>query len=88
MYNLYGKIFANMAEERKYDDLEHMANSFEFLVEEREYEGVKKRSIAESLLSMYLYRVDWKEIARHYFKEKKEEEESDIEGLRELLREV
>ena len=80
-----------MAEEQEYEDLESMADSFKSLVEELEYEGVKKGSLAESVLSMYLHQVDWEEIAEHYFQEKEEEEEeeeSDIEGLRELLREA
>ena len=74
---LYGEIFSNMAEEQEYEDLEHMANSFESLVEELEYEGVqfKSGSLAESALSAYLHRVDWEEIAEHYFEEKKEEDE-------------
>ena len=78
-----------MAEEQEYEDLEHMAESFESLVEELEYEGVKPGSLAESALSAYLHRVDWEEIAEHYFEEKEEEEdEDDIEGLREVLREA
>lgn len=85
---LYSEIFLNMAEEQEYEDLESMADSFESLVEELEYEGVRKGSLAESALSAYLNRVDWEEIAGHYFEEKEEEEESDIESLREFLREA
>ena len=70
--NMYDEIFQNMAEEQEYDDLESMAESFKSLVEELEYEGVKQASLAESLLRMYLYRVDWEEIAQHYFEEKEE----------------
>ena len=84
---LYEEIFMNMAEEQEYEDLEHMADSFKSLVEELEYDGVRKGSLAESALSTYLNRVNWEEIAGQYFEEK-EEEESDIEGLREYLREA
>ena len=72
---MYEEIFLDMAEEQEYEDLESMADSFKSLVEELEYEGVKSGSLAESALSAYLHRVDWEEIAEHYFEEKEEEDE-------------
>ena len=84
---LYDETFSCLTEEQEYDDLESMADSFKSIVEELEYDGVRKGSLAESALSTYLNRVDWEEIAGHYFEEK-EEEESDIEGLREYLQEA
>lgn len=72
---MYEEIFLNMAEEMEYEDLESMADSFKSLVEELEYEGVKPGSLAESVLSAYLHRVDWEEIAEHYFEEPAVEEE-------------
>ena len=85
--NLYDEVFMNMVEEQEYEDLKHMADSFKSLVEELEYDGVRKGSLAESALYTYLNRVDWEEIAGQYFEEK-EEEDSDIEGLREYLQEA
>ena len=72
---LYEEVFMNMAEEQEYEDLESMADSFKSLVEELEYDGVRKGSLAESALSTYLNRVDWEEIAEHYFEEPVVEEE-------------
>ena len=68
----FGEIFTNMAEEQEYDDVEHMADSFESLVNELEFEGVRENSLAAEALGAYLNNVDWEEIAEHYFEEKEE----------------
>lgn len=81
----YGEIFANMAEEQEYDDCAHMADSFESLVNELEFEGLRSCSLAHQAVGEYLDQVNWEEIASHYFEEKEEESEEDIKGLRELL---
>ena len=72
---LYDEVFMNMVEEQEYEDLESMADSFKSLVEELEYDGVRKGSLAESTLSTYLNQVDWEEIAGHYFEEPAVEED-------------
>lgn len=84
---IYGEIFANMAEEQEYDDVEHMADSFESLVNELEFEGHRPVSLAHQALGEYLDQVNWEEIASHFFEEKEEESEEDIQDLRELLAE-
>lgn len=83
----YSELFVNMAEEQEYDDLEHMADSFESLVNELEFEGLRSCSLAHQAVGEYLDQVNWEEIAGHYFVEKEEESEEDIKGLRELLAE-
>ncbi len=83
----YEEIFANMAKEQEYDDVEHMADSFESLVNELEFEGLRSCSLAHQAVGEYLDQVNWEEIASHYFEEKEEESEEDIQGLRELLAE-
>ena len=64
---MYSEIFENMAEEQEYDDVDHMAESFEALVDELEFEGLKENSIACTAVGEYLDRVNWEEIAEHYF---------------------
>lgn len=83
----YEEIFANMAEEQEYDDVEQMAGSFESLVNDLEFEGLRGGTLAHQAVGEYLDQVNWEEIAGHYFEEKKEESEEDIQGLRELLAE-
>ena len=85
----YNEIFGNLCEEQEYDDVDHVADSFESLVNDLEFEGVTENTLAHNVLSEYLDRVDWKEIAEHYAADfelfKEEDEEKDMEELRELL---
>ena len=74
----YDEIFANMAEESEFDDLDCMADAFECLVDELEFEGVKENSLAYEALGAYLSEVNWEEIASHYFEEEISEDDKDI----------
>ena len=85
---LYSEVFVNMAEEQEYNDVEHMADSFESLVDEIEFNETKVGTLAHQAVGEYLEAVDWEEIAGHYFEEKQEDSEEDIKGLRELLAEA
>jgi hypothetical protein len=90
---IYTEIFANMAEEQEYDDVERMANSFEALVDGLEFEPLEKLNsnecgLAQQVVGEYLNRVNWKEIAGHYYQAPEEESEEDIKGLQELLAEA
>lgn len=74
----YSEIFSNMCEEQEFDDLDHLADAFESLVNELEFDGVTENTLAHDVLSDYLNQVDWEEIAKHYaydFDLFKEEEE-------------
>jgi hypothetical protein len=71
---MYEETFANMAEEQEYDDVQHMADSFESLVNELEFDGVTEYTLSYDLLSDYLNQVDWEEIAAHYYEEPQAEE--------------
>ncbi len=86
---MYSEVFVNLCEEQEYDDVDHMADSFESLVDELEFEGVTENTLAHNVLSEYLHQVDWKEIAEHYAADfdlfKEEDEEKDMEELRDLL---
>jgi hypothetical protein len=84
----YSEVFINMAEEQEYDDVEHMADSFESLVDELEFNELRVGTLAHQAVGEYLEAVNWEEIAGHYFVEKEEESEEDIKGLRELLAEA
>ena len=65
----YQEVFENMIEEQDYDDLEHVADSFEALVEELELEKLPVNSFAREVMEEYLGEVNWEEIAGHYFEE-------------------
>ena len=84
----YSEVFVTMAEEQEYDDVEHMADSFESLVDELEFNDLRVGTLAHQAVGEYLEQVNWEEIAGHYFEEKEEESEEDIKGLRELLAEA
>ena len=74
----YEEIFRNMCEEQEFNDLDHLADAFESLVNELEFDGVTENTLAHDVLSDYLNQVDWEEIAKHYaydFDLFKEEEE-------------
>lgn len=95
---MYQEIFSNMVEEQTFDDVEHLANAFESLVDELEFECLDQLKsnqcgLAQQLVGEFLQAVNWEEIAEHYvkdfdlFKEVGDSEE-DIQGLRELLAEA
>lgn len=62
----YSEIFSNMCEEQEFNDLDHLADAFESLVNELEFDGVTENTLAHDVLSDYLNQVDWEEIAKHY----------------------
>jgi hypothetical protein len=76
----YSEIFSNMCEEQEFNDLDHLAEAFENIVTELEFDGVTEHTLAHQALGEYLNQVDWEEIAKHYaddydlFKEEEEEE--------------
>ena len=86
---IYEEIFANMAEEQEYDDVEHMANSFESLVDELEFEPLEKLNsnecgLAQQVVGEYLSRVNWEEIAGHYYQAPEEEKEEPCDYVAEM----
>ena len=83
---MYGETFATMAEEQKYDDVEHMADSFEALINEIEVDVLNEGStgataFAKQCVGEYLDAVDWMEIASHFYEEESEEKDEDDEKL-------
>lgn len=62
----YGEIFSNMCQEQRYDDVEHVAESFEQIVDELEFQGLREGTLAHQAVGEYLDRVDWMEIAEHF----------------------
>lgn len=74
----YEEIFRNMCEEQEFNDQDHLADAFESLVNELEFDGVTENTLAHQALGEYLNQVNWEEIAKHYaydFDLFKEEEE-------------
>lgn len=71
---MYEETFANMAEEQEYDDVQHMADSFQSLVNELEFDYLKENTLAYDAVGTYLNAVDWEEIAAHYYEEPQAEE--------------
>lgn len=63
----YEEIFANMAEEQSFDDVEHMADAFQMLVNELEFQGLKENSLAHEAVGYFLNAVNWEELAEHYY---------------------
>lgn len=62
----YGEIFSNMCEEQQFDDVDHLAEAFEAIVAELEYDGLKEGSLAQQAVGEYLNLVNWEEIAEHF----------------------
>jgi hypothetical protein len=62
----YSEIFSNMCEEQEFNDQDHLADAFESLVNELEFDGVTENTLAHGVLSDYLNQVDWEEIAEKY----------------------
>ena len=63
---MYEEIFRNMCEEQEFNDQDHVAEAFESIVNELEFDGVTENTLAHNVLYEYLHQVDWKEIAEHY----------------------
>lgn len=88
---MYENVFADICVEQTFDDLTHLADAFESIVDELEFSHLPDGSLARQAAGEYLDRVNWEEIASHhadYFDLFKEEEsEEDIKGLKELLAE-
>ena len=88
----YEECFLSMADEQEYDDVEQMADSFQSLVNELEFDSLRENSLAHEAVGTFLDRVDWEEIAEHFFKEKREETEddetADLRELKELIAEL
>jgi hypothetical protein len=63
---MYSEIFSNMCEEQEFNDQDHVAEAFESIVNELEFDGVTEHTLAHNALSEYLNQVNWKEIAECY----------------------
>ena len=89
----YNEVFTTMCQDQEYDDVEHLANSFESLVDELEFTGLREGSLAHQAVGEYLDQVNWREIANLQAADNDlflevEDAEEDIKGLRELLAEA
>jgi hypothetical protein len=90
---LFNGIFHNIAEEQKFEDVNHLADAFESLVDEVEFEGLREGTLAHQAVGEYLDQVNWNELAEHIAADcdlflETEDSEEDIKGLRELLAEA
>lgn len=72
---MYEQLFANMVEEQKFDDVEHLADAMEHIVSELELEPLEPGGLAENAVGLFLDAVDWQELAEHFSVEEEEEEE-------------
>jgi len=63
---MYEEIFRNMCEEQEFNDQDHVAEAFESIVNELEFDGVTEHTLAWQAVYEYLKQVDWEEIAEHY----------------------
>ena len=62
---LYNDMFTTMCKEQTFDDVDHVADAFESVVNELEFEGLAAGSLAHQAVGEYLDQVDWMEIAAH-----------------------
>ena len=62
----YEEIFRSMCEDQTFGDLECLADAFEAIVDELEFNDLKVGSLAHQAVGDYLNAVDWTEIAEHY----------------------
>jgi hypothetical protein len=90
---MYNEVFCSMCEDQEFDDVNHLADAFESLVEELEFQNLKDPSLAHQAVGEYLDQVNWTEIAEHLAADcdlflEVEDSEEDIKGLRELLAEA
>jgi hypothetical protein len=91
----YNEVFTSMCEDQTFGDLECLADAFEALVDELEFEGLKEGSLAHQAVGEYLNQVNWTEIAEHFaadfdlFKDEAEDDtEADLRELREVMAEL
>jgi hypothetical protein len=77
----YNEIFTTMCEEQTFGDLEHLAEAFEMIVDELEFQGLKDNSLAQQVVGEYLDQVNWKEIAEHFAADFDLFEEEEVERL-------
>ena len=73
----YEAIFTDMAEEQEWDDVHHLADTFEAVVNELDYDTLDVKSFAKEVVGEYLERVDWVELAEKYFVGSISEEDED-----------
>jgi hypothetical protein len=73
----YEAVFTDMAEEQEWDDVHHLADGFESVVNELDYDTLDVKSFAKEVVGEYLERVDWVEIAEKYFVGSISEEDKD-----------
>lgn len=72
---MYQEMFENMAVEQGFDDVDHMADAFEQLVSELEFNDLREASLAHQAVGDYLDAVDWEDIAEKYFVVAKEDDD-------------
>jgi hypothetical protein len=71
----FEQIFKYMANVNNYKSLEAMAEAFENVVFELEFDNLEASDFVREIVDEYLNRVDFEEIAKHFFEEEKEETE-------------
>ena len=69
----YHEVFVNMAEEQEYVDVDHMADSFESIVNECDYDTLDVNSLAKDAVGRFLAQVEWRMLAELYFVDRREE---------------
>ena len=89
----YGELFTTMCEDQSFDDVDHLAEAFESMVDELEFQGLREGTLAHQAVGEYLDQVNWNELAEHIAADhdlflETEDSEEDIKGLRELLAEA
>jgi len=80
----YEEIFADMAENQQdWDDVDHLADAYESMVNELEFDILPENSFAKEVVGKYLDHVNWVEIAETHFKNEISEE--DYERIQDVV---
>ena len=76
----YEEIFADMAKSQKWDDVYHLADSMECLVNELEFDDLPEHSLAREAVGEYLEQVCWEEIAEKYLEDNLSDQDAELVG--------
>ena len=83
IHMMFQQTFDNMCKQQGFDDVQHVADSFENIVQELEVDQLRNGSFAQQCVADYLNEVNWLEIAEHYVEdfnllEEDEDEEDEV----------
>lgn len=68
VFQMYSEMFDEMMETQEYDDVAHVADSFESMVYDCEFSYLtQSRAFTVYIVDYFLSQVNWQEIAEHVY---------------------